>query len=318
VIETKRARWNRMTMTLRPLRWGIAAGAVAVVAFIIALGFYISYDRLNEYFMGVATNTGAGFLDVLLVVVGFGCYEQRRRRNDGIARLRERIEDVKRFDDPRAHSTLGAAIRGLARFGLTDIDLRGAHLTGFSFSDKGIRSIAGAVISDGLYTDDEMKNFAKLCSVDFTDVNCNGVCFGNGNLSLATLIDCNFRGAKLIAATFDGSSMRWSIEKVVIDEAGWEEFIDEAEDGSSIYARTYAPAFEMADLTDCSFKGVQFQNADFRGARNVGKANFDAAKGLETLPFRQGAGTQAFLAEATTCRRRHLRWSARAYQTNLC
>jgi hypothetical protein len=277
-----------MTMTLRPLRWGIAAGAVAVVAFIIALGFYISYDHLNEYFKGVATNTGAGFLDVLLVVVGFGCYEQRRRRNDGIARLRERIEDVKRFDDPRAHSILGAVIRGLARFGLTDIDLRGAHLTGFSFSDNGIRSIAGAVISDGLYTDDEMKNFAKLCSVDFTDVNCNGVCFGNGNLSLATLIDCNFRGATLIAATFDGSSMRWSIEKVVIDEAGWEEFIDEAEDGSSIYARTYAPAFEMADLTDCSFKGVQFQNADFRGARNVGKANFDAAKGLETCHFDKG------------------------------
>ena len=276
-----------MMMTVRP-RWWIAALAVVVVAFIIALGFYISYDQLSDYFKGVATNTAAGFLDVLLVVIGFGGYEQLRRRNDDIARLRERIADVKRFDDPRAHSILGAAIRGLAKFGLTDIDLRGAHLTGFSFSDNGIKSIAGAVISDGLYMDDEMKNFAKLCSVDFTDVKCNCVCFGNGDLSLATLIDCSFRRATLIAATFDGSSMRWSTGKVVIDEAGWEEFIDEADDGSPIYARTYAPAFEMADLTDCNFKGVQFQNADFRGAQNVSKANFDAAKGLETCHFDKG------------------------------
>lgn len=51
--------------------------------------------------------------------------------------------------------------RGLAKFGLTDVDLRGARLTNFSFSSNGIRSISGAVISDGLYFDDEMKNFAQ-------------------------------------------------------------------------------------------------------------------------------------------------------------
>ncbi len=293
MIETKRASWNRMMMAVRP-RWWIAAVAVLVVAFVIALGFYVSYDHLNEYFKGVATNTAAGFLDVLLVVIGFGGYEQLRRRNDDIARLRERIGDVKRFDDPRAHSILGAAIRGLAKFGLTDIDLRGAHLTGFSFSNNGIRSITGAVISDGLYTDDEMKNFAKLCSVNFTDVNCNGVCFGNGDLSLATLVDCDFHGTTLVAATFDGASLRWSTEKVVIDEAEWEEPIDEAEDGSPIYAQTYAPAFEMADLTDCSFKGVLFQNADFRRARNVRKANFDGAIGLETCHFDKGQEPKPF------------------------
>src|SRR5580658_5569033 len=108
------------------------------------------------------------------------------------------------------------------------------------------------------------------------------------DLSLATLVDCDFHGATLIGATFDGASMRWSTDKVVIDEAGWSEFIVEAEDGSPIYAQTYAPAFEMADLTDCSFKGVHFRNADFRRAQNVGKANFDGAKGLETCHFDKG------------------------------
>jgi hypothetical protein len=294
MAESKRARWNRKMMTMR-LRWWIAPAVVLVFAFVIALGLYISYDHLNEYFKGVATNTGAGFLDVLLVVIGLGGYEQFRRGNEDIARLRERIGNVKWFNDPRAHSILGAAIRGLARFGLTDIDLRGAHLTDFSFSGNGISSIAGAVISDGIHPDDEMKNFAKLCSVNFSRVNCNGVCFGSGNLSLATLVDCDFHGATLIGATFNGTSMRWSTAKVVIDEAEWDEPIDEAEDGSPIYAQTYAPAFEMADLTDCNFKGVQFQNADFRRALNVGKANFIGAKGLETCYFDEGQKPKLFL-----------------------
>ena len=287
MVETKLARWNRTMMTAEP-KWWQAVVAILGVTFLIALILYIRYDHLSEYFKGVATNTAAGFLDVLVVTFGFGVYERRRRRNGDIARLRERIADVKRFDDPRAHSILGAAIRGLAKFRLTDIDLRGAQLTGFRFSNNGIASIAGAVISDGIHVHDEMKNFAKLCSVDFTGVNCDDVCFGNGDLSLATLVDCNFHGATLIGATFDGVSMEWSAEKVVVDEAEWTESIDEAEDGSPIFAQMYAPAFEGADLTDCSFKGVRFQNADFRRARNVGKANFDGAKGLETCHFDKG------------------------------
>lgn len=298
MVETKLARRNRTTMTDTPKwwktdtpKWWKAAAAVLGVSFVIALGFYISYDHLNEYFKGVATNTAAGFLDVLVVTIGFGIYEQFRRRNNDIVRLRERISDVKRFNDQRAHSILGAAMRGLTKFGLTDIDLRGAQLANFSFSDNGIKSIAGAVLADGLYLDDDMKNFTTLCSVDFTGMNCNGVCFGNGNLSLATLVDCDFYGATLIGATFEGASMRWSAEKVVTDEAGWTESTDEAEDGSPISAQTYAPAFEKADLTDCSFKGVRFENADFRGALNIGKANFDRAKGLDTCHFDKGLAT---------------------------
>src|ERR1700722_5073449 len=99
MVETKRAHWRRMMTTVR-FSWWIAAVSVLVVAFVIPLCFYIHYDHLDEYFKGVATNTAAGFLDVLLVVICFGGYEQLRRRNDGIARLRERMGDVKRFDDP--------------------------------------------------------------------------------------------------------------------------------------------------------------------------------------------------------------------------
>ena len=290
MVATERARCERTIMMVK-LSWGVAATGVLVTALVVALGFYLSYNHLNEYFKGVATNTGAGFFDVLLVVVAFGGYEQLRHRNDSIARLRERIGDVKRFDDPRAHSILGAAIRGLAKFGLTDIDLRGARLTAFSFPNNGIRSISGAFISDGFHVHDEMNNFAKLCSVDFSDVNCNSVCFGSSNLSLSTLVNCNFRGATLVGARFDGVSLQWSREGVVVDEDGWRQYGNECEDDTQNYA-AYAPAFDKADLTSCSFSGACFQNADFRGARNIGKANFDGAKGLDTCHFDSGQEPQ--------------------------
>jgi len=266
----------------------MAALAILGLALLVAALFYVNYGSLDEYWKGVATNTAAGFIDIVLVAVGFGVYEQFRRRNDDIARMRERIEDVKRFDDQRAHSILGASMRGLARFGLTDIDLRGAHLTDFSFPGNGVSSIAGAVVSDGFYASAEMKNFAQLRSVQFTGVNCDGVSFGKGNLSFAALDDCSFYGASLVGATFDGIKMHWSADKVLADEADWDELIDEADDGAPIYAQVYSPAFEDADLTHASFKGVRFQHADFRRARNLDKANFEGAHGLETCFFDDG------------------------------
>lgn len=279
--------WRKTGIAIGSSWWAVAV-AVLVLSGGIAIFFWRAYDQLDEYWKGVATNTTAGFFDVVVVVFTFGAYEQFRRRNDDIGRLRERIEDVKRFDDPRAHSIIGSAIRGLAKFGFTDVDLRGARLTNFSFSSNGIRSIAGAVISDGLYFDDEMKNFAKLNSVSFTGVDCSDVCFGSGDLSFATFNDCPFQAASLVGASFDGTSLKWTAEKVIADEADWQELIEEAEDGSPIYAQLYTPAFYGADLTNCSFKKVRFQNADFRGAQNIEKAIFDGAKGLETCHFDEG------------------------------
>lgn len=279
--------WHKTLLAIGTSWWTVAV-TVLVLSAGIAVFFWYAYDQLDEYWKGVATNTTAGFFDVVVVVFTFGAYEQIRRRKDDIARLRERIEDVKRFDDPRAHSIIGSAIRGLAKFGLTDIDLRGARLTNFSFPANGIRSISGAVISDGLYFNDEMKNFAKLNSVSFIGIDCSNVCFSSGAFSLASFNDCTFQGASLVGATFTETSLNWSAEKVIVDEADWQEVVDEAEDGSPIFARIYSSAFEDADLTNCNFKGVRFQNADFRGSRNIDKAIFDGAKGLETCHFDYG------------------------------
>ncbi|PBB69290.1 hypothetical protein CK228_08805 [Mesorhizobium sp. WSM4312] len=285
----KKKTWNwRKTVIAVGSSWWTVAVTVLLLSAGIAVFFWYVYDRLDEYWKGVATNTTAGFFDVVVVVFTFGAYEQFRRRSDDIARLRGRIEDVKRFDDPRAHSIIGSAIRGLAKFGLTDIDLRGARLTNFSFPSNGIRSISGAVISDGLYFDDEMKNFAKLNSVAFTGVDCSDVCFSSGEFSLATFNDCVFQGASLVGARFNGTSLNWSVERVIADEADWQELVDEAEDGSPIYAQIYNPAFYGADLTNCIFKKVRFQNADFRGAQNIEKAIFVGATGLETCHFDDG------------------------------
>jgi uncharacterized protein YjbI with pentapeptide repeats len=268
--------------------WWTAALAVVVIAFLVALGFYINFDGLNEYWRGVATNTAAGFLDIMLLVIGFGGYEQFRRRNDEIGRLRERIEDVKRFDDPRAQSILAASIRGLSRFGLTDIDLRGAHIADFSFPQNGIQSIADSVISDGLYFDNEMRNFARLRSVHFTGVLCDRVCFGKGNLSLGAYEDCTFYGASLVNATFEGATLRWAADKVKADEREWYEQVDISDDGSPITAQSYSPAFDGADLRGCSFDGARLERADFRGALNIDTATFNGATGLDTCYFDEG------------------------------
>lgn len=207
MINQIRERWHWITKSVRP-RWWVAAFAVVAVAFLIACGFYARYDHLSEYWKGVATNTGAGVIDLVVAVIGFGLYERWRERSDTIVRLRERIEDVKRYDDERAHSILGAAIRGLAKFGITEIDLRGVHLSNFHLQQNGIKSIEGAVISDGLYIGDEMKNFARLISVDFSAANCNGVRFASGALPAAAFDDCIFYGASLVGAEFDGATIR--------------------------------------------------------------------------------------------------------------
>jgi hypothetical protein len=282
---TKKAQKKKASFKVK---WWMAAGAVLVVSFLISAGFYWIYDALPSYWQGVATNTGGSFIDIVLVVVALGLYDDWRQKQDDISRLRERIEDVRRFDDPRAHSIIGAAIRGLARHRLTDIDLRGAHLTDFSFANNGISSLAGSVISDGFYLHNEMRNFGQFRKVNFSQVKCDNTCFGKGSLSFAVFEDCNFFGASLVGATFDGITMRWSDGKVVDDGGDWDEIVDTAGDGSPIFARTYAPAFEEADLTDCSFKGVRFKNADFRRAYNVDKADFTGATGLETCYFEEG------------------------------
>lgn len=279
--------WGKTLRRVKVEWWMVALGVV-LVGFAIAAGFFLLYPHVDGYWKDVAPNTGAGFIDIVVVVIGFGLYDQHRSRRDGIARLRERIEDVKRFDDPRAHSIIASSVRALARFGMTDIDFRGAQLTNFILRTNGIKSIAGSVISDGFYAEDEMHSFAKFRAVDFYGVDCSHVCFGAGSISFGVYEDCNFLGSSLIAATFDGTTMTWSAEKVLANQDDWYEEVDTDDEGIPILAQHYVPAFYDASLAGCSFKNVRFERADFRGAKNVDQADFEGATGLGSCYFDEG------------------------------
>lgn len=265
--------------------WGIAAAIISGVSLLLAVVLFVFYDSLPSYWQGFAIESGGVVLEVILLLVAFGGYEQWRRRSDDISRHKERIEDVKRINDPHAHGILASAIRALARYNITDIDLRGAQLTGFSFQTADIQSIAGATICDGMHLIKPSRNFAHLKDVDFTYVNCSGTVFGSGDLSLAAYDDCTFFATNLKDASFEGVTLRSSKDRVITSESDWYEEIDREDDGSPIMAQKYSPAFDGANLEGCNFKGARLENVDFRGAKNVGKANFEGAYGLATCFF---------------------------------
>ena len=91
--------------------WWLGVGVVLGVTGLAALILYLTYDNLPAYFQGVAVETGGVFLEVLLLLAAFGGYEQYRARRENIVRLRDRIDDVKRIDDPHAHGIIASSIR---------------------------------------------------------------------------------------------------------------------------------------------------------------------------------------------------------------
>ena len=267
--------------------WWIATTCVTLLAGALAIALFLKYEVLTPYFQGVAVESGV-LLEVLILLAAFGGYEQFSRRRGEIARLRERIEDMKHIDDPHAHGIIASAIRGLAKFGFTDIDLRGVKLTDFSFDRNDVKSLAGAIFADGMYFDRPSRNFTQLKKVAFTWLDCTGTVFGKGNLSLALYENCEFLGTNLRNASFEGATLKWDAAEVIVDEPDWYEQHDEADDGSPIMGQIYNPAFDGADLSGCSFMECRLAYADFRMAKNVDKADFTGATGLETCFFDDG------------------------------
>ncbi|MER9414049.1 pentapeptide repeat-containing protein [Mesorhizobium sp. M0589] len=265
--------------------WLAAVGVLLLVVLALAISLYAEYDNLSPYFQGVAVESAGVLIEVVLLLAAFGLYEKIRGRNEDIRRLRDRISDFKRVDDAHAHSIIASSVRQLAEHGLTDIDFRGMHLHGFSFSRQDISSLRGSMFSTGLDFSKPSRAFTELTDVDFTDLDCRDVKFGTGNLSLATYKNCQFWNANLQSASFDGVRLWWDEASVKADESDWREKVDETEDGEPIFADVYSPAFHRSDLKGTSFRETSFDRADFRGADNVLSADFTKARGLETCFF---------------------------------
>ena len=97
----------------------------------------------------------------------------------------------------------------------------------------------------------------------------------------ATYKNCDFWGADLCGAKFDGAELTWTSTP---PDSLWEEMGVEP-DGRPILAKVAHSVFEGANLLNTSFRFCTFENADFREAVNIEGADFSGAEGLDTCVF---------------------------------
>jgi len=270
--------------------WLLGVGAVLLLAFLIAvITYYVSNVSREEYWKGFSIEAGSKVYDIILIVFLLGSYEVWRQKKEKIAELRRRINDFKKLDNEYAHVIIGASLRELKDFRVTDIDFKGITLSNFRFNnDHDIESIKGSEFSGGFYVKNPSKNFTELTSVDFGDVDCSNVIFGKGILSFGAYKNCRFWNTKLNSASFCGARLEWDKSSVIIDPDGWNEVIDETKEGEPIYCQTYRPAFDGADLSQAIFDGARISYADFRGAKNIQSASFKNVSGIDTCIFDDG------------------------------
>lgn len=274
-------------------QWLSGAGIILVIALPVAIITYLASDvSSEEYWKGFAIEAGGTTYDVFLIVLLLGGYEVYRQKKRGIrekiAELRRKINDVKKLDNKYAHAIIGASLRELAKFEVTDIDFKGIKLSNFKFNshDNGhdIASIKGSVFSDSFCIKSPSKNSTRLTSVDFTNVDCSDVIFGKSNIPLGVYKNCTFQDAKLCNTSFYGVTLEWDKNNVIANEKNWYDTVEET-DGTSSSCRIYSPAFYGADLHGAIFDEAQISYADFRSAQNIEHASFKNVRGIETCFF---------------------------------
>lgn len=271
---------------------------VFAIVLSIAVAFEYEYEHLNPYWQGIAVESGGAVLEISLLILLLGYYEnkrekqekQREKQREGqsrIADLRRRIDDFKGLDNEYAHAVIASSLRELADSEITNIDFCGCRLTKFSFHDEDVKSLRGSNFAVGFWPDKARNNFGYMKRIDFYLVDCRDVKFSVGNLSFATYENCNFMGADLRKASFEGASLKWDAESVIADKSLWED-ADETDEGEQFFTQRYYPAFDSADLNQTNFDKCSFEYADFRGAINILNASFIEAKGLDTCFFDEG------------------------------
>lgn len=259
---------------------------ICVIAMLLTLGPLGVENPLQNLWV----EFGGLTFDILFILVIFSLFENGRQNRESIERQKEIIGDYKFWDSEEARFRIAGALRRLNKRGIHAIDFSGAKLSDFTFSKNGIESIRGSNFFDGVWGDFFKDSRVKLQRVDFSFLDCRNVMFSpfdplsglvGGGLRHTHLTDCTFIQSKLQGASFKGAALKWT--KAPPDDL-YEYF--EEEDGqyngsSQIH---YGP-FDEADLSGASFVSVVFENADFRNAEGILKADFAGAKGLEQALF---------------------------------
>ena len=281
-------RWKKIRAVdwRQPVPMAIAIAAILILLLWILSGWYGGAP--GEILRGIYIEAGGAVMDIVVFGIVIAWLTSRRSQDQQITRQMELIDDYKKWNSDEARYRIAGAIRRLNRLNRTDIDFSGIELSEFRFRWLEIESIRGSTFYDGSWGTWSGKDNVALTNVDFAHVDCRDVVFSKSNAfsgfdlpwRLATFTDCNFRGARLQGAVFRGARLKRSNKPP--EEMG--EWVD-MDDGDRVFHQFYYPPFDEADLKGASFEDVLFENADFRGARNIEECSFVGAKGLDDCLF---------------------------------
>lgn len=176
--------------------------------------------------------------DLLVFGVLLSVYEALKEKKDKIERLREEIDDYRRWNEKEATFRIVGAIKRLNKLGVTEIDLRKCFLEeakldilNLTKADFTMANLANATLM-----------IANLEGAIFVHANLEGADLAGANLrfadlTLARLVGADLSNANLEGANLDGARVRsdwfnnlekWSFvgreevkEKYLLDENGF-------------------------------------------------------------------------------------------------
>ena len=230
----------------------------------------------DDTWHGVFIEAAGAVMDLVVFGIVIGVVVGRRNQKREIRSHQALIDDFRKWDSEEGRRRIAGAVRRLNRLGRTSIDFVGMEMSAFSFRDHDIESIAGSKFYTGAMSYPRSQVKTVLRGFDFSSVDCSNVVFSAswpwkavpdlGVPRNAQLQDCWFTLAILKGATFKGASMVWTKKP-------------------SEKTKAHLWPFCSADLAGASFEGVEFVNADFRGALNIRQCRFAGATGLEECMF---------------------------------
>lgn len=181
--------------------------------------------------------------DLILLGVLLTFFEAWREKKDKIERLREEIEDYRKWDEKEAMYRIEGAIKRLLRLGvyLSDIDLRDCYLSE-KFFEK--------AISEGVNLRGIILKKAFFDSTDLQRVNLQWVKFQKVHFRGANLQAADFRGAFLEEVEFEGANLcEANFQAAVLEKVDFQR------------ANLQGAFFEITNLHDTNFQGANLQGA---------------------------------------------------------
>lgn len=233
-------KWQRVPESVR----------IAITIFLVVLPLWI-LAAIFKKFLG---NFGEGLLieafgmllDILVVLIVFQCYNEKREKRRRIERWQEEIDDFRGWKSDEAMYRIVGNLKRLRRESVDKISLRDCYLVGAKLRDMDLK---------GVYF-----GFANLSRAVFVNSDLRKVSFWGANLSNALLTQAKLQYAFLTEADLTGAILvSTNLENAKIKN-------------SAVVTR--------ANFREANLRNVDFRRCDLRGAIDL---NIDQLSQVKTL-----------------------------------